>query len=91
MLRNAFENLFSKSDGEQIAQLLRSILDRLGYMDQVNGAMRVSTVVGSVITTITTVTSLSNMAAVGGFQTNNDQQVQFFLASQGNRSKITVS
>jgi hypothetical protein len=40
--------------------------------------------------TIATVTTVGNIAATGGWQTNNDQQAQFYLAASQNRNRITV-
>lgn len=76
--------------------LLSQILSRLGYLDQSQGAMRVTTMTGSIIstvtavTTVTTVSTLSNITSVGGVLASNDQYVQGYLAYGQNRSRITV-
>lgn len=87
VLRNAFDGLATSSDQTTIRSLLRAILDRLGYVDPTQGAMRVSVTNG----TVTTVTTLSNAAAVGGRSADNDQQVQFYMAAQQIRNRITVT
>lgn len=93
-LRNLTEGLTTESDAEQIAMLLMAILNRLGFNDPTQGAMRVQTSANSVITTVSTVTTLStltNQTQTGGLFTNNDQQVQFAIAAGQNRNKIVVT
>lgn len=86
-LRNAFEELSTTSDSAAIRMLLQMILERLGYPNPAQGSMRATIADG----TVTTVSTVSNISATGGFNTNNDQQVQFFMAASQLRNRITVS
>lgn len=88
-LRNVLGDLESADDSQQVSHLLRAIIDRLGFIDPTNGGMRVSLTNNSG-GIITTVSNISNIAATGGYQTNNDQQAQFYLAASQNRNRITV-
>ena len=67
--------------------LLQMILERLGQPNPAQGSMRVTVTDG----TVTTVSTVSNVAATGGLAANNDQQVQFLMAATQLRNRITVT
>jgi len=82
---------------DEVAQLLRSMLERMGFLDPVTFAQRVfianAPAVTLASTTISsgTVTTLSNSTAVGGLLANADQYVQMQAPFAGLRSRIVIS
>lgn len=75
---------------EETVNLLEAILSRLGYPDQAQGALRVTAVAGT-LPTVTTVSSVSNVVAIGGQNAIYDQYAAMLACGQANRNRITVS
>ena len=90
-LRNAFADLATDDDIEKLAYILHGILDKLPYQDAGTGGARAFIANSPNIGTVTTLTTLTNEAQIGGLQANGDQYVQFQIAYQNIRNRITVT
>lgn len=113
-LENAFGSLnleVTQTEGvgaiNAIEDVLRQILARLPFVDQVNSAGRVNVVAGTLptvttvgtvsaitggtITTVGSVTAVANIVAVGGQAASYDQYAAMQQGASALRSRITVT
>lgn len=87
---------YDDPSSEQLADIMYEMVQRLGLLSQVQGIqgdLR-TTVINTVPTTISggTITTLSNIAAVGGYNTNSTVQTQTNLtAIQSNINNVVIS
>jgi hypothetical protein len=80
---------------DQIAVLLRAIIDKLPYLDPTNAAARIQVQNTPPVTitsgTVSAVTALNNITSIGSWSANGDQFVQWQIPAGDLRSRITVS
>ena len=96
VLQNAFGDLASGDQIETLAVLLSALLTKMPFQDAGSGGAR-SFIVNSPnvnvtgISGTTTISSVLNQTQQGGLFSNADQYVQFGIAAQQLRSRITVT
>ena len=103
-LRNLLAGLFTQDDGNKVSQLLRSILERLPFIDPTSAGARVTvqntvpvsgTLAGvttvTTVTTVSTVSAVAGVTAIGGLLANADQYAQMQQGAAALRNRITIT
>lgn len=87
------------ASNEEIVAGLAAILSRLGFMDQANGATRVTIAAGtlpavttvSTVTGVTTVSTVTSQSQMSGISTIYDQYAQTQIGAGNIRARLTIS
>lgn len=93
VLKNAFAGLASEDDIEELAVLLAAIRDRLAFVEPTTASNRayITNTPNVSVTNTPAIGTVSNQSQTGGLYTNADQYVQFQIAYQNIRNRITVT
>lgn len=90
-LKNLFGDIGLEGTLQKIAQYLQQIAANIGRMyPDTSGRMRVNVETGA-LSSVATVTTLSNQTMQSGYQTSYDQYAQLQMTASAVRNQIVVS